>query len=362
MGSIRYERAYYHCSSCRHGWFPTDEEFGVSARHQTPGAREVIALGGLLEPFEQDAQDVLPRLSGLRISASTVRRTTEEVGADVAQRRANGETFAADTTWSWQADATGQRTAYVSLDATGVPQQGPRGQKAEGRMPWVASVFNPQRAGEKKKSRRVCDTRYVAGLMSLPELAAQLRRECSAVGVSQADVVIGLTDGGNGLEDCLIDALGGIAQRMVWILDFYHASEHVLEFAKVWVPNDTDRKRQVDEWCHTLKHEGGAALLRALEALDLSSAAAATREAHRQVIGYFRNNLHRTDYPAYVAHGWQIGSGKIESACKTVVGRRLKGGGMRWRPYGTTAVCQLRALYLSQRCLWDNYWKRTTPA
>lgn len=37
----------------------------------------------------------------------------------------------------------------------------------------------------------------------------------------------------------------------------------------------------------------------------------------------------------YRANGWQIGSGPVESACKTVVANRLKGGGMRlvqrWR-------------------------------
>lgn len=66
------------------------------------------------------------------------------------------------------------------------------------------------------------------------------------------------------------------------------------------------------------------------------------------------------DYPAYVRNGWQIGSGVIESACKSVVGLRLKAPGMRWRPQGTTALCQLRALYQSQHPLWDHYWRYTT--
>jgi hypothetical protein len=48
------------------------------------------------------------------------------------------------------------------------------------------------------------------------------------------------------------------------------------------------------------------------------------------VLTYFRNQVHRMDYPRYLAHGWQIGSGPVESACKTVVGQRLKGAGMRW--------------------------------
>ena len=60
------------------------------------------------------------------------------------------------------------------------------------------------------------------------------------------------------------------------------------------------------------------------------------REAHRQVLGYFANQVHRMDYPAYRAKGWQIGSGSVESACKQV-GHRLKGTGMRWSPEGAEA-------------------------
>lgn len=34
--------------------------------------------------------------------------------------------------------------------------------------------------------------------------------------------------------------------------------------------------------------------------------------------------------PEYLANGWRIGSGAVESACETVVGQRLKSSGMRW--------------------------------
>ena len=79
-------------------------------------------------------------------------------------------------------------------------------------------------------------------------------------------------------------------------------------------------------------------------------------EAHRQLTGDFRNNLHRTDYPTYVAHGWQIGSGRVESAC------RLKGPGMRWREHGTNAMCHLRALFKSEPTAWQHFWSRDDQA
>jgi hypothetical protein len=65
--------------------------------------------------------------------------------------------------------------------------------------------------------------------------------------------------------------------------------------------------------------------------------------------------MHRMDYPAYRANGWQIGSGPVESACKQV-GQRLKGSGMRWGEAGADGLCHLRALFRSEKGQWDAFW------
>ena len=82
------------------------------------------------------------------------------------------------------------------------------------------------------------------------------------------------------------------------------------------------------------------------------------KEAADEVIGYLRRHAHRMEYPEYLAKGWYIGSGAIESACKTVVGQRLKLAGMRWGEPGSHSVCHLRALYRSEKGQWDAFWKR----
>ena len=79
------------------------------------------------------------------------------------------------------------------------------------------------------------------------------------------------------------------------------------------------------------------------------------REGLRQLIGYFENNEHRTDYPRYRANGWDIGSGPTEAGCK-VIGERLKGSGMRWVEDGAGTVATLRALYVSGGKVWDGFW------
>jgi hypothetical protein len=55
----------------------------------------------------------------------------------------------------------------------------------------------------------------------------------------------------------------------------------------------------------------------------------AVQEKRAEAVNYLSGNVHRMDYPRYLANGWMIGSGTVESACKTVVAQRLKQAGMR---------------------------------
>ncbi len=70
------------------------------------------------------------------------------------------------------------------------------------------------------------------------------------------------------------------------------------------------------------------------------------------------DRTHRREDPEYLAKGWCIGSGAVESACKTVVGHRQKQAGMRWGEDGAHALCHLRALYRSEKGQWDAFWRR----
>jgi hypothetical protein len=191
--------------------------------------------------------------------------------------------------------------------------------------------------------------------MSLAELSQQLKTEAQTVGLDQADLIVGMTDGGAGLKECILAAVAGLSRETVFILDIPHVRERLVEFAQVDCPEPA-REDQVSTWYDTLKERGGPILLPQLEALDLQGRSPHIIEVHRQLTGYLRNNLDRTDYPTDVANGWQIGSGVIESACKRVIGHRLKCGGMRWREPGTNALSHARSLYLSSDHRWEFFW------
>jgi hypothetical protein len=82
-------------------------------------------------------------------------------------------------------------------------------------------------------------------------------------------------------------------------------------------------------------------------------------EPVRQAIGYLFQNRRRMDYAAFRQAGYPIGSGAIESGCKTVVQARMKQAGMRWSRQDAQAMLALRCLLLSDH--WDELGTLTAP-
>lgn len=325
----------------------------MGAAALTPAVSEAASIAGVQTSFAQSAEVTLQKLCGLRLSESTVERVTEGAGERLKRLLADKVTFGAEKPWAWQRDARGRTCAYVGLDATGVRQQGEKGAKADGRMAYVGMIYNPRSHHDEQPPQRH-QVRYLAGFYELDELGLQLRRQAAQVGWDDAQQQIALSDGGSGLEEFFRKNF----PRAECILDFWHAAEHLTELALALDPDDeSERQQRAGAWRRQLKREGGLSVLRALRELDLAGHPPSARGAHADCVRYFQNHQHRMDYPRYVANGWQIGSGPVESACKTVVANRLKGSGMRWGEDGADALCHLRALYLSQPGQWDAFWK-----
>jgi len=329
---------------------------GVGPHQVTRAAEEAISLAGLLSSFGRASRETLKKLTGIRVSKSTVQRVTEAAGQRLSERLAQKHVFGPTQAWNWQRDAEGKTCGYTSLDFVSVPQQGPQGARAESRMAAVGLLYNPQSKHDDRLPRGNDEVRYLAGFYRLDGLGGALRRQAAQIGWDDLEVQLAISDAGNGLEDFQRQNFAR-AERM---LDFFHASEHVGRMAQAVHPRDAEQaQRLTSGWCHALKEQGGSFLRAEWESLDTGGWSAERLETHRIELGYFRNHQHKMDYPRYLTHGWQIGSGPIESACKRVVTQRLKGDGMRWSERGSNAVCHLHALLLSQSGCWQRYW--TTP-
>ena len=345
-GELHVSRAYYYCQRCHQSYIPYDDVLGLSDGI-SPGLRPLVCLAGTLVPFQDAAEDVLRRFANVRLSASTVLRCTEAEGERLRAQQKEGRMVKPsqpEPGWTTPRKAD-QPQAYVGLDAFSVPMQGPKAGPAEHRMMYTALLYTP----DKKHTRYLVD-------FDLDPLAEQVRAQARACGIAEVKELVAITDGGNGLEEALQRHL---AENLETVLDWYHAAEHVCDFAKVLHARDADAS---SAWSHEAKtilyEQGGEALLDHLRSLALPPRTSAeVREELRKLIGYFENNRHRTDYPKYRERGLDIGSGPTEAGCK-IIGERLKGSGMRWVEDGAATVAALRALYVSGPKLWDGFWQQ----
>src|SRR5205807_2125416 len=101
VGTVGLQRAYYHCRHCRHGHVPWDEVLGLDRTASTPGLCEVIGIAGAVDSFAEAGEVVLRKMAGVRVSESTVQRTSEAIGQDIGRRLAAGETFGDARDWGW---------------------------------------------------------------------------------------------------------------------------------------------------------------------------------------------------------------------------------------------------------------------
>ena len=162
-----------------------------------------------------------------------------------------------------------------------------------------------------------------------------------------------------GISDGATDYLPWLKKHTTTqILDFWHVTEYLSEASGAIHRSKKKRTEWLDESCHQLKHQPGAAadLLGELEeASAKGNLSAATREKLEAALSYFGNNLERMNYASYRKSKLPIGSGITEAACKTLVKSRLCGSGMKWRQSGSDAVLTLRALGLTVS-RWKFFW------
>jgi hypothetical protein len=343
---VTFHRAYYHCRSCGQGHCPLDDRLGLDGSRQSPTVKRLLALAGSQVPFRQ-AAELARQLGGLRLSTATTRRRTEEAGDRLHRQHQEQRPVrpARLRPWDFTLPRRDGRSffgtvAYLGIDAFAVPTRGKQGDPIDWRMLYVGLLYSPDKQ----------HTVYVADF-DREAVASQMRLYACVFGLGQADTLVALTDGGNGLE--------GLRQRhfsqdVVCILDFWHACEHVHGYARLRY--GAGAAAWAERAVGLMREGGGKALLALLQEEELPAECdAEVSESLRKLCGYVSENMHRMEYATYRERGWDIGSGPTEAGCK-LLGGRLKGTGMRWEECPSAEVAALRALQASGEGLWEAFW------
>jgi len=355
VGDYTLRRPYYICRACHAGCAPLDAQLGLDGGRLSPGLSRVACRLGIAGSFAAAAGHLADILR-VAVPAEAVRRVTEGVGA-VAEAEQQALVAQARRGQPPAADGPAPAQLVVTVDGVHAPLHEGWQEVKVGRVAPLGPALRVD-AETGRAHLALGPSGYGAGLE--PAEACWWRTYVEAcrqgLGAGVRTVVV-LGDGAEWIWTQARRFLGLPGVEVVEILDIYHAYEHLWMVGNaVFGPGTPAAAAWAGPLQERLYEAGAPPVLTALAALVPADAAAA--EEIRLALGYFATHAARMDYPRFVARQLPIGSGAIESACKTVIAQRAKQAGMRWSAAGLQAVASLRALHRSGR--WTAFW-RTHP-
>jgi hypothetical protein len=346
LGAIRPERAYFHCAECRQGHVPLDHQLGLGVDSLSGGLEEVLCLLAARMPLEETA-DTLRRLLMLQVDDNTVQRAMLRVGSELAaqQERRAEQVWQMAQPPKMEVDEPPERL-YITVDGTTAHlQEGWKEVK-------IAAIYETEPVSQRDGSIDIRAVRitYVVSFEDAQAFARHVYLEAARRGLHHAQKVVVLGDG----TEWIWNRIARFCDRPVEIVDFYHGTEHVWNAGQALFGEGTEETELwVTQRLKELLEQGPDALITSLRTASAGTSAN-VKSILRREINYFDKHKHRMQYPELRATGYHIGSGSVESACKRIIGARLKQAGMIWTREGAQAVAHLRAAILCNR--WDTFW------
>jgi len=362
FGVIDYKRAYYFSEGPGGGgYFPLDARLGIQKRH-TPGCQYFLSsftgreayeksLERFHEIFRPDGRELISMRKSLDMDA--------ELGERLQRLRQQEITQVFESRQALDTENPIAGVMAVSVDATKLRERGEEVQTTDGKRSYP-SIWRDVKMGavsavgwDEKLQEAFCTTSsYVSGIehadLFLQRLTVEMQRRA---GDLKTQRMVFLADGAKWIWDRFAEIA---PPASVFILDFYHACEHVSGLCKHLHGEQTPEYwKHFKRWKATLFAGKVQKFLQELRQIRDTAKYRAHRDFIQGEINYFTDNKDRMHYDRYRACRLPIGSGTIESACKNVIGGRMKQGGMSWSEAGADGMLQIRCSIASGRLLQD---------
>lgn len=275
---------------------------------------------------------------GLQVSKKLLQSVNERVGKVLIDK---------EQKWKYEnpCSATTVKTIGISRDGTTIPIKGERYKET---MAGTISLYNDQ--GQRKH------TIYIG---CSPEEGKETFRgvfsqEIARIKASYPSAqYVGIADGEKGNWTFLN------AHTTVQIIDFYHATSYLGEYAKAVYEDQKEREDWLATSCSKLKNkdQGARELLTEMEAYAQAHFIEQKDHPIRRAVTYFTNHQHKMNYNKYQQQHLPIGSGVVEAACKTLVKQRFSKSGCRWTRPTVDYILLARGLILTKG-RWKQFWKK----
>jgi len=323
-------------------FFPQDKHLDIQGGLYSRGlSQQMVWLSGLL-PYER-CVEVLRRIGGYRLNASSVWRQTQIQGAKMlvqaqqAQAQVNPERLQVAPAW-----ADHERVKGVSLDGgmVNIRQQGWKEMKVGAIYDVGLRLEYDKRTDEYAEFAHADNLAYTAVLGDVAAFAPALWALAVQEHVPTAHTSSVTSDGADWIWNLADDLFPDSCQ----IVDYFHALQHLALAAAALFP---DQPAQAERWYADRQDD---LFLGHIAAITIPLDQAGLPEFSH----YFHNHQRRMQYQQFREDGFPISSGSVESTVKQFK-TRLSGPGMRWNLDAAQRMLLIRAAVLDgsfdERCL-----------
>lgn len=343
-GEVTVERSLYRNRRNGKTYCPLELRSGIIEDFWTPqAAKQAIHTVSLITPAE--ANRLFKALGCMAPSRSSLTRLPAKLNAIVEKKnRVLQAQLNKELTIPAQA-----ATVSVSLDGVMIPT---RDQVLPGDTKWGEASCGTITFSDKEGE--TLSTQYYARMPEHKKRSLKNQLASTLKTIEQKRPDLALVKVVDGAKDHWT-FLEGELSKGDCVLDFYHAAEHLhlaLEF--IYGAGSARIKKQHKKYRDILRDDPQG-ITKVIKHLKYKAKRKVKDlDGLTKQINYFENNKHRCKYEKLTEQNKPIGSGIVESACKTVVQLRCKRAGQRWEHDGGQAILRFRSLLLSDQL--DNAW------
>lgn len=303
--------------------------------------------------FEAAQESV--RVSGITLSTKRLRRLTYsfgQIGLNIRQahleKLKQGQLTSSQVLTDQRVviSVDGGRTRIRKIKEDSFNSETNRyGYEGEWKEPKLLTIYIVDKQGKKVSNGVVTNDGTFGNVEAFMLL---LEMHLVRLGIDSAKQVLFIADGAKWIWERippLLRRLGCNQEKTLFLLDFYHASQRLFDFAN-WAFND---KKAVNAWAFparsALKYGQVQQLLDQMEALTSDISYPKQRTGMSKAYQYFIKRSNELDYPRAIELKLPLGSGSIESLIRQVVNLRLKSANKSW-------VANNAEIVLHARCQW----------
>lgn len=379
FGKLKVPRTYYHREGDQ-GVMPLDVQANLPERCYSYLLQEWMDLFSIRDTFGE-AQISLEKLLGLDIKQSRFEVVSRDSSKNYDAFYEKKETPLPENEGEHQVlGFDGKGVPVIKREAAKLKARLGKGEKHQKKKEALVGVsytvdskvrrpeqvaenlVYPEKAKEKRLAQEETEqpvkAQNVRRLASLErpkkEVMKEIIDDAKARDPEHKRVWVVLMDGALHLWGMLRAMLKGI--EFVGILDIIHVTEYLWKVANaLYGENTAEGKSWVYEHLlvilqgHVGRVIGGMKQILTKRKLKVSK-----RKTLEDAITYFSNHRPWMRYNEYLAAGYPIGTGVVESSCGHVVQDRMEGTGRRWSVQGAEATLLLRSIYTSND--WHDYW------